>query len=48
VEIGFGTNPDEARFLRSESRQREIATAIADAVMDYLAGYQRRSQAVGQ
>ena len=48
VEIGFGTNPAEARYLRDPQRQREIANAIADATVQYLAGYQRRSNAVGQ
>lgn len=48
VEIGFGTNPNEARYLRDEQRQRQIAGAIADAAMEYLAAYQRRSQATGR
>jgi N-acetylmuramoyl-L-alanine amidase len=48
VEIGFGTNPAEARYLRDPKRQREIATAIADGTMSYLAAYQRRSNVSGQ
>ena len=48
VEIGFGTNAAEARYLRDPRRQREIATSIADATMDYLAGYARRANAAGQ
>jgi len=43
VEIGFGTNAAEARYLRDPVRQRQIATSIADATMEYLAGYQRRA-----
>jgi len=43
VEIGFGTNTAEARYLRDPVRQRQIATSIADATMEYLAGYQRRA-----
>lgn len=42
VELGFGTNADEAAFLRSQSRQRVLAEAVADATMEYLDRYQRR------
>src|SRR5688572_13086198 len=48
VEIGFGTNPPEAKFLRDPARQRQIAASIADATMEYLAGYQRRASTSGQ
>jgi len=48
VELGFGTNPAEARRLRDERNQRQMASAIADAAMEYLAAYQRRSQSPGQ
>jgi N-acetylmuramoyl-L-alanine amidase len=48
IEIGFGTNAAEARFLTDAEHQREIATSIAEATMQYLAGYQRRSNATGQ
>jgi N-acetylmuramoyl-L-alanine amidase len=48
VEIGFGTNNSEARYLRDPKRQREIASSIADATMQYLVAYQRRSNAAGQ
>jgi len=48
VEIGFGTNAAEARYLRDPRRQREIASSIADATLEYLAAYQRRSNATGQ
>ena len=48
IEIGFGTNAAEARYLRDPVRQREIATSIADATMDYLASYHRRSTSTGQ
>jgi N-acetylmuramoyl-L-alanine amidase len=48
VEIGFGTNPAEASYLRDAARQRQIATSIADATMQYLAGYQRRANATSQ
>lgn len=42
VEIGFGTNVADARFITSASRQKEIAGAIADATVEYLDHYQRR------
>lgn len=42
VEIGFGTNPREAEFIASPSKQTEIANAIADAAMEYLQRYERR------
>jgi N-acetylmuramoyl-L-alanine amidase len=48
VEIGFGTNAPEARYLRDPSRQRELASSIADATMQYLAGYLRRANGPGQ
>jgi N-acetylmuramoyl-L-alanine amidase len=48
IEIGFGTNATEARYLRDPQRQREIANSIADATVQYLAGYQRRTNAAGQ
>jgi N-acetylmuramoyl-L-alanine amidase len=41
VEIGFGTNTAEAEFLASPTRQRVLASAIADATTEYLARYQR-------
>jgi N-acetylmuramoyl-L-alanine amidase len=42
VEIGFGSNPEESRFLTNPSRQTQIAHAIADAAVEYLADYERR------
>jgi N-acetylmuramoyl-L-alanine amidase len=42
VEIGFGTNPDEADYLRNYSSQREIAASIARSVLDYLSHYEAR------
>jgi len=48
VEIGFGTNAAEARYLASLARQREIAEAIADATMSYLEGYERRLGSAGR
>ena len=42
VEIGFGTNPAEAAYLSSASKQDAVARAIADAAMDYLQRYEGR------
>ena len=48
VEIGFGTNAAEARYLATPARQREIADAIAAATMQYLDGYERRLGSAGR
>jgi N-acetylmuramoyl-L-alanine amidase len=42
VEIGFGSNADEARFLTTSARQTQIAGAIANAATAYLEQYERR------
>jgi N-acetylmuramoyl-L-alanine amidase len=48
VEIGFGTNADEARFISDAARQEEIAQAIADATVEYLEHYERRVGVAGR
>jgi N-acetylmuramoyl-L-alanine amidase len=42
VEIGFGTNPREAQFISDPDKQTAIASAVADAAMEYLARYEDR------
>ena len=42
VEVGFGTNPQEATYLTTAERQLELARAIASATVEYLARYERR------
>jgi N-acetylmuramoyl-L-alanine amidase len=42
VEIGFGTNANEAAYLSNTVRQNAIARVIADATTEYLERYQRR------
>jgi N-acetylmuramoyl-L-alanine amidase len=42
VEIGFGSNPAEADWMTSAAGQAEIADAISQAAVDYLARYERR------
>ena len=45
VEMGFRTNQQDAAFLTSESGQRKIAAALADAVVEYLKRYDRKTGA---
>jgi N-acetylmuramoyl-L-alanine amidase len=42
IEVGFGTNAAEARYLSSDKGQNELAAAIAAATMEYLNRYERR------
>ena len=42
LELGFGTNADDAEFLASPVRQRALAQAVARGTMEYLARYHRR------
>ena len=45
VEIGFGSNPAEAAYISSDEGQRRIAAAVADAAVEYLAHYEKRTGA---
>ena len=45
VEMGYSTNPQDGRFLTSRSSQRTMASAIADAVVEYLREYERKTGA---
>lgn len=40
VETGYGTNPNDARFLASEQGQRKLARAIAEGIVEYLLRYE--------
>jgi N-acetylmuramoyl-L-alanine amidase len=42
VEIGFGTNGREARYLSDPAKQDAIAAAIATSAQQYLDAYERR------
>jgi N-acetylmuramoyl-L-alanine amidase len=42
VEIGFGSNPSDAAFMTDRKHVDEMSAAIADAVIEYLKGYERR------
>jgi N-acetylmuramoyl-L-alanine amidase len=48
VEIGFGTNKAEARYLMQPSSQATLANAIAGATAEYLARYARRVRTAAQ
>jgi|GEM_PF-260162 N-acetylmuramoyl-L-alanine amidase len=48
VEIGFGTNKAEARYLSQSSSQATLANAIAGATAEYLARYARRVRTAAQ
>jgi N-acetylmuramoyl-L-alanine amidase len=41
-EMGFSTNPDDARLMTESRSQRNMATSMADAVVAYLLEYERR------
>lgn len=45
VEIGFGSNPSDAAFMTDRRHVDEMSSAIADAVVEYLKGYERRVSA---
>ncbi|HEY9014821.1 MAG TPA: N-acetylmuramoyl-L-alanine amidase [Gemmatimonadales bacterium] len=47
VELGYSTNPDDGRFLTSYAGQKAMASAIADAIVEYLLEYQRKTSTVG-
>ncbi|MCE9601968.1 MAG: N-acetylmuramoyl-L-alanine amidase [Gemmatimonadetes bacterium] len=44
VELGFGSNPEDARWMSSDRGQEEAASAIADAAFEYLQHYDRRKR----
>jgi N-acetylmuramoyl-L-alanine amidase len=44
VEIGFGSNPEDAAWISSPRGQREIADAVADAAVEYLRRYEQRTR----
>lgn len=42
IEVGFGTNREEASYLTAASRQAELARVIGEATAEYLGRYERR------
>ena len=47
VELGYSTNPQDGRFLTLRKSQRAMASALADAVVEYLLDYERKTGGVG-
>ncbi len=45
VEVGYGSNALDARWMAGTEGQRAIAAEIADAVIEYLQHYERRARA---
>jgi N-acetylmuramoyl-L-alanine amidase len=45
VELGYSTNPDDARIMTRRSSQESLAAAIADAIVAYLLEYERKTGA---
>jgi N-acetylmuramoyl-L-alanine amidase len=43
VELGFSTNPRDARLLANRRSQQALAVALADAIVAYLLEYERRT-----
>jgi len=43
VEMGFSTNPEDGRLLSSRTSQKQLARAIADAIVNYLREFERKS-----
>jgi N-acetylmuramoyl-L-alanine amidase len=44
-EMGFSTNRQDARLMTDTASQRKLATALADAIVEYLREYERRTDA---
>jgi N-acetylmuramoyl-L-alanine amidase len=44
VEMGYSTNPQDGRFLVSSTGQRAMASAIAEAIVQYLLEYERKTE----
>jgi N-acetylmuramoyl-L-alanine amidase len=43
VELGYSTNPQDGRFLTTRSSQKAMAVAIADAIVEDLLEYERKT-----
>jgi len=43
VELGYSTNPQDGRFLTNRNSQKAMAASIADAVVEYLLEYERKT-----
>ncbi|MEP7324759.1 MAG: N-acetylmuramoyl-L-alanine amidase [Gemmatimonadota bacterium] len=43
VELGYSTNPEDARLLTRRTSQESLASAVADAIVAYLLEYERKT-----
>jgi N-acetylmuramoyl-L-alanine amidase len=43
IELGYSTNPQDGRYLTSRRSQRAMAVALAEAIVDYLRDYERKT-----
>jgi N-acetylmuramoyl-L-alanine amidase len=43
VELGYSTNPEDGRLLTSYASQKAMAHAVADAIVEYLLEYERKT-----
>jgi N-acetylmuramoyl-L-alanine amidase len=43
VELGYSTNRQDARVLTDRASQRRLAGRVADAIVDYLREYERKT-----
>jgi N-acetylmuramoyl-L-alanine amidase len=47
IELGYSTNPQDGQFLTTRSSQKAMAAALADAIVNYLLEYERKTSPVG-
>ena len=47
VEMGYSTNPRDAKILTGRKSQQALATAMADAIVAYLLEYERKTATTG-
>jgi N-acetylmuramoyl-L-alanine amidase len=43
VELGYSTNPQDGQLLTTRSTQKAMASAISEAIVDYLLDYERKT-----
>jgi N-acetylmuramoyl-L-alanine amidase len=43
VELGYSTNPEDGRFLTTSASQKAMAFSLADAIIEYLLEYERKT-----
>lgn len=43
VELGYSTNPQDGQLLTTRSRQKAMAASLANAIVEYLLDYERKT-----